>query len=571
MHWTVGVVCWAAVALALAFAICRMLGLWTHTASWIRSSKEEKANLTRSGIYNANGFMIKGEIDDYNGGSYHHLDMIDVEYPMTTMTIFPINHRESEIPPQPLRPAPIIIPQESRTSNYFKETTVTLDDQDKSDSFYHYNISTAITKPFVSEEVEDNPIEKLDDIVILDGGAEEDWTMRNNLNIFKKPAYRSTNPFLSNGNQANGQFNPFFSRANSQDNLMDKTMRYNELTNECDLNLQNSVTRSNLIRKRSFDYDYEIDDTIANDPIITVVGNTTAVKRAISCDSVSSDTSLGPLESPLPIITGQLCLSLRCFRVNSDETLLAVNVIEARNLEGDCPDTYVGIFFSPVNKEYFKTKICHETNCPSYNETFIINIGKTNKKLCFHIYNVKNDACSLIGEAELSLQDAGSYKQPVTTWLTLTDTGHGLVEYGELMLSLSYLPTAERLTLILTRARRLPDPTDFNIFIKVYLQKNGKKVGKKRSSIKRSEFSPTFNEAFIFSVPPHLLSSVELRVTLVYFPIGIEFSSIATHKKIGHIVLSRDAYGKAGNHWNQMILSLRKPVSMWHVLRKQHT
>lgn len=29
----------------------------------------------------------------------------------------------------------------------------------------------------------------------------------------------------------------------------------------------------------------------------------------------------------------------------------------------------------------------------------------------------------MIGEAELSLQDVGSYKQPVTTWLTLTDTG----------------------------------------------------------------------------------------------------------------------------------------------------
>lgn len=41
------------------------------------------------------------------------------------------------------------------------------------------------------------------------------------------------------------------------------------------------------------------------------------------------------------------------------------------------------------------------------------------------------------------------------------------MEFGELMLSLSYLPTAERLTLILTRARRLPNPTDFNIFIKV--------------------------------------------------------------------------------------------------------
>lgn len=58
MHWTVGVLCWAAVAAALLFALCRMLSLWTHTTSWIRSSKEEKANLTRSGIYNANGLLV---------------------------------------------------------------------------------------------------------------------------------------------------------------------------------------------------------------------------------------------------------------------------------------------------------------------------------------------------------------------------------------------------------------------------------------------------------------------------------------------------------------------------------
>lgn len=67
-------------------------------------------------------------------------------------------------------------------------------------------------------------------------------------------------------------------------------------------------------------------------------------------------------------------------------------------------------------------QVCRGTNCPSYNETFLVDIGNLNKKLKFHIYATEKDACTLIGEAELSLQDASSYKQPVTTWLTLTDT-----------------------------------------------------------------------------------------------------------------------------------------------------
>ena len=38
-------------------------------------------------------------------------------------------------------------------------------------------------------------------------------------------------------------------------------------------------------------------------------------------------------------------------------------------------------------------------------------------------------------------------------------------------------------------------------FVKVYLIQNGKKVGKKKTTVKRGERNPIFNEAMIFSVP----------------------------------------------------------------------
>ena len=42
--------------------------------------------------------------------------------------------------------------------------------------------------------------------------------------------------------------------------------------------------------------------------------------------------------------------------------------------------------------------------------------------------------------------------------------------------------------------------------MKVYLLQNGKKVSKKKTTVKRGEKSPIFNEAMIFSVPSTVLS-----------------------------------------------------------------
>lgn len=77
------------------------------------------------------------------------------------------------------------------------------------------------------------------------------------------------------------------------------------------------------------------------------------------------------------------------------------------------------------------------------------------------------------------------------------------------MFSLSYLPTAERLTVVIVKARKLKfldDKAPGDPFVKVYLMQQGKKIHKKKTSTKKSEPSPIYNEAMIFSVPAHTLS-----------------------------------------------------------------
>lgn len=45
----------------------------------------------------------------------------------------------------------------------------------------------------------------------------------------------------------------------------------------------------------------------------------------------------------------------------------------------------------------------------------------------------------------------------------------------------------------------------FFTFTKVYLLQQGKKMHKKKTSVKKGEKSPIFNEAIIFSMPAHSL------------------------------------------------------------------
>lgn len=51
---------------------------------------------------------------------------------------------------------------------------------------------------------------------------------------------------------------------------------------------------------------------------------------------------------------------------------------------------------------------------------------------------------------------------------------------------------------------------NINIYVQVYLLQHGKKVHKKKTSTKKGERSPIFNEAMIFSVPAHTLQVIML-------------------------------------------------------------
>ncbi|EDW86248.1 uncharacterized protein Dwil_GK17047 [Drosophila willistoni] len=298
--------------------------------------------------------------------------------------------------------------------------------------------------------------------------------------------------------------------------------------------------------------------------------------RGISCDSVNSDSSLflDQLDQPYTQITGYLCVGLQYDNLTNHGLELIVSVLEAKGLicpfSVDSLDTFVRIYLVPDHPGAMQTKVVNASLTPAYNESFNFWLHKKQMRhsLWFHLYH-NGPAHTLIGEAEMEI---GEIPKPITTWIPLSDSRKCNARWGELMFSLSYLPTAERLTIVVVKGRNLKMELDTDsdsddtrlvqhIFVKVYLMNNEKKVLKKRTSLKRKDRCPIFNESMIFSVPPHSLTTVQLRLTVF----GVTENGILP---LGHVIAGSCAVGKGLRHWHQMLSSLRKPVAMWHVLRR---
>ncbi|XP_013782740.1 synaptotagmin-12-like isoform X4 [Limulus polyphemus] len=292
------------------------------------------------------------------------------------------------------------------------------------------------------------------------------------------------------------------------------------------------------------------------------------LQRALSCDSVSSDTSivLDTLETSLS--NGELEIG---FEYDSETEDLIVIVNQARDLVGPDPnitvDSYVRVFLLPDKTTNMQTRVQRRTNDPVFKERFLFGVDSrdlSQRSVLCYIFTSDKYTTTLIGETEIKLTDL-DFKKPYFKWLPIINSNQKETDLGDIMFSLSYLPTAERLTVVVVKARNLKASNSQETaspFVKVYLLQSGKKIRKKKTSVKKDDPNPIFNEAMIFSVPTNTLQSIQIRITIA------DYQTDGKTPSLGHVFVGSQCRGKSLSHWNQMMSSLRKPIAMWHPLRK---
>jgi len=253
---------------------------------------------------------------------------------------------------------------------------------------------------------------------------------------------------------------------------------------------------------------------------------------------------------------------------------LSVTVIQAENLPGmdmsGTSDPYVKLYLLPEKKKKVETKVHRKTLNPVFNETFIFKVPFNEiaaKTLVFSIYDFdrfsKHDQ---IGQVLLPLGklDLG---QVVEEWKDIApppDDKEADKILGDICFSLRYVPTAGKLTVVILEAKNLKkmdvgglsDP-----YVKIVLMQNGKRLKKKKTSIKKCTLNPYYNESFSFEVPFEQIQKVSLMITVM------DYDKLGSNDAIGRCILGCNATGAELRHWMDMLASPRRPIAQWHTLQ----
>ncbi|XP_008328899.1 synaptotagmin Va [Cynoglossus semilaevis] len=253
---------------------------------------------------------------------------------------------------------------------------------------------------------------------------------------------------------------------------------------------------------------------------------------------------------------------------------LIVGILQAQDLAamdmGGTSDPYVKVYMLPDKKKKYETKIQRKNLCPVFNETFIFKIAYTDlggQTLVLQVFDFdrfgKHD---LIGEIKIPMNtiDLG---QPIHEWKDLSGGEKEEQEkLGDICISLRYVPTAGKLTVNIMEAKNLKkmdvgglsDP-----FVKVVLQHNGKRLKKKKTSVKQNTLNPYFNESFSFEIPFSQIQKVQLLIT-VY-----DYDKLGSNDPIGKCWIGYGASGVGLRHWSDMLANPRRPVAQWHTLQPE--
>ncbi|XP_071493704.1 synaptotagmin-5-like [Diadema antillarum] len=267
-------------------------------------------------------------------------------------------------------------------------------------------------------------------------------------------------------------------------------------------------------------------------------------------------------------------------KYNAEMGLLTVRLIQARNLQprdfSGTADPYCKVFVTPWATKTLQSKVHRKTVYPEFRESFVFDIPEADihrQTVRVHIYDYdqfSRDEC--IGVVDLPLTHV-NLSEKLEVWKGIRAPpsvrgSQGLVqELGDLMFSLSYLPSAERLTVVVMKARNLPTvnsaegkQTAADPYVKVSIFYVSKRLKKKKTSTKHATRQPVFNEALVFNLDTDFLKHLRIEFQVIHE------NRFGPNEILGRVVVGPEVEGEELAHWTDMMRSGSKPVARWHRL-----
>ncbi|XP_043915751.1 synaptotagmin-A-like [Protopterus annectens] len=258
-------------------------------------------------------------------------------------------------------------------------------------------------------------------------------------------------------------------------------------------------------------------------------------------------------------------------------TELVLTIIEATDLPGRDfsqsadPFVRVRLLLEPPSQQSniryilheWQTKVVRNTKNPVFGDRFSCSIKKNQLKRIIIKLEVKDfDKYSrhrALGEVRLLLGDL-DISETVEFSERLKKIQKDIV--GEVLLSLKYLPTAQKIEVGLLKVKTAcPRNNDKDIYASITLYCNHKRQKHQKSSLKAKSDVTIYNETFLYHLSDPYFQQCEVTVSIY-----------ETYNKKGS---GRHLIGKAclgnreagdGTHWNLMMSCVRQPIAKWHPL-----
>ncbi|XP_049961498.1 synaptotagmin-5 isoform X2 [Schistocerca serialis cubense] len=245
--------------------------------------------------------------------------------------------------------------------------------------------------------------------------------------------------------------------------------------------------------------------------------------------------------------------------------LLEAHDLQARDFSGTA-DPYAKIRLLPDRGNVWQTRIHKKTLNPVFDEDFVFEVSPAalpRRTLEVLLYDF--DAYSRhhsIGGVQLPLAQV-DLSERLTLWRQLGPCADqdAKAELGEVMVSLSFLPSAERLTVVVLKARnlRIVDDTraSSDPFVKVALVQGGKRVKKKKTGVHRNTVNPVFNEALTFDVSREALSRSSLEIQVLHD------SLLGPSELLGRVLLGSDCGSSTDRAFFSEAVASKTATARW--------